>query len=715
MYRRDFITLLTPKYSWQKVLLYLLVALVWANPCAAQNNNTDSLITLLKHHRNAGTQRIELLNKISNNLFITDFKKGLQYNDTAIAMARKIGSKPLLADAILIRAKCLSFKNDFKDAIRFGNEALQLFSVQNNRENIAECYLVLANNNYALANYVNALEYAKKALQVAYTTGNKLLIARSLNAVGLNYGYLSNYTEAIAYHLKQLKIYEDLHDEHGMVKALGNIGVVYYNLKRYPEAIKYTEQCLITLQRLDDKLNLAAALNNIGGFYLEMGDYKRTIDYNEKALFYNKIINSRKGIANDLMDIGVAYFNLKQYRQAIAYLGRSIAIYDSLGAKNNLSAALGHLAALYAGTPANELSKAGIAPQGRYYKAITLQLKAINLARHTNDRNNESAQWQRLSSIYTQQKNYKQAFESYQSYINLRDSIINDKKKQEIARLSMQYDFDKKEADIKITNDKKQVLALLEISRQKSIRNAFIVTAAVVIIASVMIFIFYERRKHAIELQKEAELKARISDTEMKALRLQLNPHFIFNSLNSISYYINRHDKDTADTYLTKFARLMRLVLENSEHKEISLNNDLQTLELYMQMEALRLEHKFTYHIMIEEDIDPDNVLVPPMVMQPFVENSIWHGIAPKKGSGTITISIKLDNEMLVCIIEDDGVGRKHSGQSKAGNKKSFGLKVIQARMDVINETRQVNAGVEIIDLKPGTKAIITLPYQINF
>src|SRR3569833_882638 len=144
----------------------------------------------------------------------------------------------------------------------------------------------------------------------------------------------------------------------------------------------------------------------------------------------------------------------------------------------------------------------------------------------------------------------------------------------------------------------------------------------------------------------------------MKALRTQLNPHFIFNSLNSIGDYIARHDKETADIYLSRFARLMRMILENSEYENISLADDLKALELYIQLEALRLGQKLLYHIEVDDDIDPELTLVPPMLLQPFVENSIWHGISPKNGSGCIYIRVKMNAGMVEYTVEDEGIGR---------------------------------------------------------
>src|SRR5205085_3446168 len=178
-----------------------------------------------------------------------------------------------------------------------------------------------------------------------------------------------------------------------------------------------------------------------------------------------------------------------------------------------------------------------------------------------------------------------------------------------------------------------------------------IIGSRILFIAAIASFIFYKRKRDAVEKQHEAEFKTEVSDTEMKALRAQMNPHFIFNSLNSISDYISKNNIPEADKFLSKFAKLMRLILENSERKEIPLQDDLKALELYMQLEALRMNNKFIHCIEVDKAIDASSTLVPPLILQPFVENSIWHGIANKEGKGKITITIKKEgDEMISCI-----------------------------------------------------------------
>src|SRR5690606_28415117 len=140
-----------------------------------------------------------------------------------------------------------------------------------------------------------------------------------------------------------------------------------------------------------------------------------------------------------------------------------------------------------------------------------------------------------------------------------------------------------------------------------------------------------------------------------KALRSQMNPHFIFNSLNSIGDYILKNDTATAQDYLARFAKLMRMVLENSEHTEIPLSDDLSFIELYLQVESKRLPGRFSYSIHVEDGLDTENTMVPPLLLQPFIENSIWHGFRTIRSGGYNDVEIKTVNNILVCCLEDDG------------------------------------------------------------
>ncbi|HVS96903.1 MAG TPA: histidine kinase, partial [Puia sp.] len=236
-------------------------------------------------------------------------------------------------------------------------------------------------------------------------------------------------------------------------------------------------------------------------------------------------------------------------------------------------------------------------------------------------------------------------------------------------------------------------------------------------------FALYKRRRDADERRKEADLKATVAETEMKVLRLQMNPHFIFNSLNSVADYISRNETTTANYFLSKFAKMMRKVLEHSEKGEITLAEDLQVLESYIQLESLRLRNELHYEIVIDAEIDPEVTMVPPLIAQPFVENSIWHGLPGKVCAGQITIRITREDSMIRYIVEDNGIGRKQAGIQGPAGKRSMGLRITRDRIDIINQTKmrgrgagpENTAGVEIFDLPEGTRVELKLPLELNY
>lgn len=233
-----------------------------------------------------------------------------------------------------------------------------------------------------------------------------------------------------------------------------------------------------------------------------------------------------------------------------------------------------------------------------------------------------------------------------------------------------------------------------------------------------------EIQNKVVEAQKikqiETAFEQKIAETEMTALRAQMNPHFIFNCLNSIKLYTLENDSQTASEYLTIFSQLIRLVLENSRSEKVTLQKELETLRLYIELEAMRFKDKVKYQINIAPEIDQQYIDIPPLLLQPYVENAIWHGLMHKKEGGNICIDVTLPSEHCLQIeITDDGIGRELAAEYRsksATRQKSFGLKMTSERIDIINQVYQIKADVLIVDLKDGmnnaagTKVIIKIP-----
>ena len=246
---------------------------------------------------------------------------------------------------------------------------------------------------------------------------------------------------------------------------------------------------------------------------------------------------------------------------------------------------------------------------------------------------------------------------------------------------------------------------------------------AIIIGAAAVSAIFLYRILISRAKQKErlkADFEHRLSEIQMQALRAQMNPHFLFNSLNSIKYYAISKSKDETAAYLSKFALLVRAILNNSKNHTISLKDELDALRLYIEIEHLRLEGKFDFQVDIDSNIQVGQTQVPPMIFQPYVENAIWHGLMHKKnGKGKLLVQVKDMGNQIQCIIEDNGVGRAHSAalhKKQMDHKDSVGMQITSNRIELINRIYGINTQVHVIDLvdpegsPSGTRVVINIP-----
>jgi streptogramin lyase len=246
---------------------------------------------------------------------------------------------------------------------------------------------------------------------------------------------------------------------------------------------------------------------------------------------------------------------------------------------------------------------------------------------------------------------------------------------------------------------------------------AYLLYALVIVIAVILIDRVQKKKviRKARELGREREL-------EMQALRAQMNPHFIFNCLSSINNFVLKNETEEASDYLTKFSRLIRTVLNNSKKSYIPLEDELDMLRLYLEMETLRFKGGFKYYIHKEEKIDSSAIFIPPLLIQPFVENAIWHGLLHKAAPGRLDISVKVEKNILICIIEDNGVGRSFARVSESKSvekKKSLGIQITRERLSLINGNAEIAGNDFVIeDLyndighATGTKVILRLMYK---
>jgi sensor histidine kinase YesM len=218
-----------------------------------------------------------------------------------------------------------------------------------------------------------------------------------------------------------------------------------------------------------------------------------------------------------------------------------------------------------------------------------------------------------------------------------------------------------------------------------------------------------------------ADINQQLSEVQLAALRSQMNPHFIFNALNSIKKFVIANEPGNAEKYLGKFSKLIRLILDNSQTGMVSVEKELQLLKLYLDLEQLRFGNKLKYSIDVDEKIEPFNILIPSMIVQPFVENAMLHGIMHREDGGQVSIEFIGHNSWLEIIIEDNGVGRENSARYKSDSAEphhSIGIEVTTKRLLALKKNEATPAGIDIVDLKNehaegiGTKVIISIPIE---
>jgi len=399
--------------------------------------------------------------------------------------------------------------------------------------------------------------------------------------------------------------------------------------------------------------------NNLGSYFYHKQAWDSCLFYFEKAYELKKGNSHEKEIIPTLNNLGLINYINKNYNQAIYYLKQ-----------------------------AEELSQK---------HAISLS-KAISLYYQVN--------------TFLDMHNFEKAKQAFEAYEVASSEYYDMEKKKQIEELDTKYQTVQKENEIK------NLLKDNEIKDQKvKAKNRLLLLLLVLILLSAALIILFAKLNQLKTRAVQNELKIKNLQTEQKMLRSQMNPHFIYNSLNSIQSFISENESYLAEKYLANFAKLMRGILEHSRKEFVILDDELELLEIYLQLEKLRFNNKFNYSISVDEEIESDFIAIPPMIIQPFLENSIKHGFK-NIDNGFIKIEIQLKDETLTCTIDDNGIGREASMKNKSQKShNSLGMNITAERLQNISIHNNATATVEIIDKydgdKPlGTTVIINLPIE---
>ncbi|MGR3809924.1 tetratricopeptide repeat-containing sensor histidine kinase [Jiulongibacter sp. NS-SX5] len=593
--------------------------------------------------------------------------------------------------------------------ISYKVEALEDFIIESEKVGY-NAGLVYANNQLGIyyrnkADYPKSENYHKTALAIAESNNLTDFRIMALNMLGVVARRKEQVRVALDYHKQALELAEKQGSRgetnlRSTAVSRNSIGNLYLTLRQEDLALNEFLESIKIEEKIGNNLGLAINYQNIGGLYEQKGDFKSAMESYEKSLSYNEKINSDLGRVICYNSIAQLYLKQGKAQEALKLLEPTIpkaeAIEDDyyiVMAEQNYGWALLEL--------------------GQLNKAENYLTKALATAKNLGQQYFVAESYKHLSVLAEQKGRYKEALDYNKLYHENEEQYLNEKNQQYVADLILKYDSDKKKSQIEILEKENE---LVNVKLADNRRFLIILIFCTILLASIF-YILYRQNN----LNREKQFL----ELEQKMMRSQMNPHFIFNSLNSIKLYIISNNKDKAVYYLNKFSKLIRTILSNSKEKDITLEDELQTMDLYMNIENIRFSNKIHFNIEVEEGIETKQVRIPSLILQPFLENAIWHGLSSKEGDKILTLSVAQSaTNQLTIAIEDNGIGREKSREIKAKKtlkNKSIGIDLTEERLRNYYEEVKGEHKLEIIDLYDdqneacGTRVNLVIPYYAEF
>jgi tetratricopeptide (TPR) repeat protein/anti-sigma regulatory factor (Ser/Thr protein kinase) len=580
------------------------------------------------------------------------------------------------------------------------------------------CLEVISSGNNALWHFKpqEALKKYNSAKWMASALGSDSLYALAQFGAGQAIWYLGDFTKAIDTVKTALPLFQKSGDYYNTTAALRILSNIYDDIGDYENAFKTVIQALEIFKGYHDDQNEMLSLIQLGTLYKNIGDTVTAMSY------YQKVINaeptkgnySYRELYHRIGELYVAKNELDSsryyYEKAFAGNRNSKTIRTRIGEtyllQNRLEEAFRYFSPLLAEAKSTEdvnieiLASLGMAKiyllRNDIFAATRLADTALILSTQRGQRQNRRDAYKLLSAIYEAKGDPGTALNYQKQFQQIKDSLITDQFKGQL------YSF-------RYKTEQSEQLAEIQAEKNAAVRRLILSG-----LAAVLIFVFVMLRHK----NEKLKLSQRASDLEMQALRAQMNPHFVFNCLTAINHFVLANETDKASQYLTRFSRLLRMVLINAGKAVITLEEEIAVLELYLDMEKLRFKDAFDYTITCDETVQPSMVNLPSFILQPFCENAIWHGLLHKEGKGRLDIHCSMHDKLLRCTITDNGIGREKAASLKTISVKehiSLGQALSAERLGLYNGKKTDIASFTIQDLKDhgGTRVVLMIKQPV--
>jgi tetratricopeptide (TPR) repeat protein len=587
------------------------------------------------------------------------YNKALIFGNEALTLSKKIRNYKLIAKSNRLIAKVYMFQNKREVALQYIEKAIQYAKRSSDKSVMANC----VNSQAVIYQFYGDIELSVSknfiALNLAKEAGSLPLVSNIQREIGEAQLQINNTENANSFFKQSIETARHIHLKRNIALAEIDLGLVQLQRSNFEETILHFQSAKITLEEINDLDGLGTVNKCFGNLYNKHQDYDKALSYYNQALIQFEAGQNRSEIASVYHLVGSVFAEQGKATNAINYLTRSIQIREELG----------HLSASY-------------------------------------------NSFKELSEIYRKKGDVKKAYEYLVLYSDYADSARSVEVSTKIAELSVLY---RSQQQTELIETQKNSLELQRKEKENSeLRNRF---QSYVILGILLLIVFAAilvrsrwKQRNIVQLQREAEMNQTL-------LRSQMNPHFVFNAMSVIQSYIYENDTKNSSKFLVHFSKLMRLILENSSKEFISLTTEVDILTKYMETQKMRFGNRFKFSIHVDEILETDQVIIPPMITQPFIENSIEHGQLHTVKNGFIDVHFSKRNNLLYASIRDNGIGRKEAGKiQKSSAHKSMAISITQDRINNLNYKYKTDCKIQVTDIQEddetGTLVEIYLPYK---
>jgi len=612
-----------------KQIFTLILFLVFGSVLAQSQQSVDSIIELADQAKPA--DRVVYYLRIADLISNTNPELALKYSKDALNLSQSLKNDLLISEATRKTATLYSQMRKYDFAEKYFQQALGLCLANKNNKGVAENYqsLGLVYTNYGKLE--KAKEFYSKALNSAQNTNDTSQMIYSTLSIGNSWIKMGDYVEAFSF-FNQALVYTEggrgFYEE--KARIYNNLGVLFSEQGKYPKSLEYYQHAAAIYDSLNNKSELGRTYNNMGTIYWYTDDYETAQLYYEKSLSIRKVQNDKTGEAYVLNNLGMLAGSNENFVPALDFFKKSLKLFESLHNRNGCLLTNYNLGEVYFAM--NETEKA----EDHYYRSLAIAQKDDIL-------DYKLANLKSLTELYKQIKNYKKANEVYNQYIVLNDSLEKHFNMNKLIEMEASFDQEKKKTSLTYLQQRVD----FEMQKAKNIRLGFVLVFLFFLISLIGIFIIFRKQK-----LRAASQKYQLSQ---QFLQYQMNPGFLYQSLNFIRNFLYKNKSKQAGAYLAKLSRIIRTFIEQSTSEHICLEKEIETIKQYFTLRQMGFESLFSYQIEIDQNLEMEFIQLPPFLLFPFID--VLLGRFGVKDSLFINIHLKENQNQLSYTVAIDFLG----------------------------------------------------------